>query len=212
MKTEYEIALKKGFSKQALEDVKNVDKLKSGDLGAYTPIYNKYYKVVLFELTRLYNGDSQKAEDLTSDVMIKVMNSIAKYSVENGSGLLGGWIKKVARNSFLDKTRTTKYKFSKNVVSINKKIDLGESEVNLIQLKESKLNAEENLISKELKFEMDLKIKNAISKLSKDEQTILDLRFNCDLSFDEVAKEMGITRNYCIVKFHRIKNKLKQVI
>ena len=113
MKTEYEIASKKGFSKQDLEDVKNVDKFKSGDDSAYGIIYNKYYRVVLFELTKLYNGNSQKAEDLASDVMIKIMNTIGKYSVENGSGLLGGWIKKIARNTFIDKTRTSKYKGSK---------------------------------------------------------------------------------------------------
>ena len=68
MKTEYQIATNKGFSKGALEDVLNVEKFKSGEKKAYGLIYNKYYKVVLFELTRLYNGDTQKAEDLTSEV------------------------------------------------------------------------------------------------------------------------------------------------
>jgi len=210
MKTEYEIAKKKGFSKQDLEDVKNVDNFKSGDDSAYGLIYNKYYNIVLFELTKLYNGNSQKAEDLASDVMIKIMNTISKYSVKGGSGLLGGWIKKVARNSFLDKTRTSKYKFSKNVVSINKKIDLGESEVNLIQIKGTELNAEENLISKELKSEINKKIKEAIKKLNAEEQQILHLRFDCELSFEEISKEVNKTKNYCLVKFHRIKSKLKK--
>jgi RNA polymerase sigma factor (sigma-70 family) len=210
MKTEYEIASKKGFSKQDLEDVKNVDKFKSGDDSAYGIIYNKYYRVVLFELTKLYNGNSQKAEDLASDVMIKIMNTIGKYSVENGSGLLGGWIKKIARNTFIDKTRTSKYKFSKNIVRIDKKVDLGESEVNLIQIREPELNAEENLISKELKSEINKKIKQAIKKLNAEEQQILHLRFDCELSFEEISKEVNKTKNYCLVKFHRIKSKLKK--
>jgi RNA polymerase sigma factor (sigma-70 family) len=210
MKTEYEIASKKGFSKQDLEDVKNVDKFKSGDDSAYGIIYNKYYRVVLFELTKLYNGNSQKAEDLASDVMIKIMNTIGKYSVENGSGLLGGWIKKIARNTFIDKTRTSKYKFSKNIVRIDKKVDLGESEVNLIQIRETELNAEENLISKELKSEINKKIKQAIKKLNAEEQQILHLRFDCELSFEEISKEVNKTKNYCLVKFHRIKSKLKK--
>jgi len=210
MKTEYEIASKKGFSKQDLEDVKNVDKFKSGDDSAYGIIYNKYYHVVLFELTKLYNGNSQKAEDLASDVMIKIMNTISKYSVENGSGLLGGWIKKIARNTFIDKTRTSKYKFSKNIVRIDKKVDLGESEVNLMQIRETELNAEENLISKELKSEINKKIKQATKKLNAEEQQILHLRFDCELSFEEISKEVNKTKNYCLVKFHRIKSKLKK--
>ena len=67
----------------------------------------------------MYNGNIQKAEDLTSEVMLKVMNTIGKYSVENGSGYFRGWIKKVARNTFIDNTRTSKHKFNKKVVSID---------------------------------------------------------------------------------------------
>ena len=212
MKTEYDIATKKGFSKQDLEDIKNIDDFKSGDIGAYGIIYQKYYKFVLFELVKLYNGNIQKAEDLTSEVMLKVMNTIGKYSVENGSGYFRGWIKKVARNTFIDNTRTSKHKFNKQVVSIDKRVDLGESEVNLIQIPETNYNAEENLISKELKIEMNKKLQNTIDKLSDEEKEVLYLRIDCGLSFNEISKEMNKPLNRCLSKFHRIKKKLKKSI
>ena len=210
MKTELEIATKKGFSKQDLEDVLNVEKVKEGDMSAYGLLYDKYYKVVLFQLTKLYNGDVEKAKDLTSEVMIKVMDTVTKYSVEKGSGNFGGWIKKVARNTFVDRTRSKKYKFSKSVDSINKTTNIGNDEVALIQIVEPNLNAEENLISKELKKEINSKLKNSISNLNKEEQRILHLRIDCDLSFEEISKEINKTKNYCLVKFHRIKNKIKK--
>lgn len=212
MKTEYDIATKKGFSKQDLEDIKNIDDFKSGDMGAYGVIYKKYYKFVLFELVKLYNGNTQKAEDLTSEVMLKVMNTIGKYSVENGSGYFRGWIKKVTRNTFIDETRTKRYKFSKGVVSISKQVDLGESEVGIIQVKESSLNAEENLIAKDLKVEMNKKLQKVIDKLSDEEKEVLYLRIDCGLSFNEISKEMNKPLNRCLSKFHRIKNKLKKGI
>ena len=207
---EYNIATKKGFSKGALEDVMNIEKFKQGDVSAYGFIYQKYYKVVLFQLTKLYNGDVEKAKDLTSEVMIKVMETITKYSVEKGSGNFGGWIKKVARNCFLDKTRSKKYKFSKNVDSINKTTNIGGEQVNLIQVVEPNLNAEENLITNELQNEINSKLKNSISNLNKEEQKILHLRIDCNLSFEEIAKEISKTKNYCLVKFHRIKSKIKK--
>ena len=210
MKTELEIATKKGFSKQDLEDVLNVEKVKEGDMSAYGLLYDKYYKVVLFQLTKLYNGDVEKAKDLTSEVMIKVMDTVTKYSVEKGSGNFGGWIKKVARNTFVDRTRSKKYKFAKSVDSINKTTNIGNDEVALIQIVEPNLNAEENLISKELKKEINSKLKNSISNLNKEEQKILHLRIDCNLSFEEIAKEVNKTKNYCLVKFHRIKNKIKK--
>lgn len=207
---EYNIATKKGFSKEDLEDVMNIEKFKQGDISAYGSIYQKYYKVVLFELTKKYSGDVEKAKDLTSEVMIKVMDTITKYSVEKGSGNFGGWIKKVARNCFLDKTRSKKYKFSKNVDSINKTTNIGGEQVNLIQVVEPNLNAEENLITNELQNEINSKLKNSISNLNKEEQKILHLRIDCNLSFEEIAKEINKTKNYCLVKFHRIKNKIKK--
>jgi len=66
--------------------------------------------------------------------MLKVMNTIEKYSVEKGSGYFSGWIKKVARNTFIDKTRSKKFNFNKQIDSIDKKMDLGDSEVNIIQI------------------------------------------------------------------------------
>tara|TARA_B100000927_G_scaffold169810_1_gene136947 strand:+ start:1266 stop:1907 length:642 start_codon:yes stop_codon:yes gene_type:complete len=211
MKTkEYNIATKKGFSKEDLEDVINIEKFKQGDVSAYGYIYQKYYKIVLFELTKKYSGDVEKAKDLTSEVMIKVMDTITKYSVEKGSGNFGGWIRKVAKNAFLDKKRSKNYKFSKNVDSINKTINIGGEQVNLIQIVEPNLNAEENLITNELQTEINIKLKDLVSKLSKEEQEILHLRIDCDLSFEDIAKEISKTKNYCLVKFHRIKNKIKK--
>ena len=209
---EYNIATKKGFSKGALEDVMNIEKFKQGDVSAYGFIYQKYYKVVLFQLTKLYNGDVEKAKDLTSEVMIKVMETITKYSVEKGSGNFGGWIKKVARNIFVDRTRSKKYKFAKNVDSINKTTNISGSEVNLIQVVEPNPNAEENLISKELNIDIKNRIQKIKDNLSDEEKEVLYLRIDCGLSFNEISKEMNKPLNRCLSKFHRIKIKLKKGI
>ena len=212
MITEYEIAINKGFSEDDLEDIKNIEDFKSGDMRAYGMIYKKYYNVVLRELTKLYEGNVEKAEDLTSDVMLKIMNTIEKYSVQKGSGYFGGWIRRVSKNAFLDKERLKSTKLSKNLIRIDNTVDSGEGKLSIVQIKENDYNVEENLISKELKNEMNFKINKVINKLSEEEKQVLYLRINCGLSFNDISEELGKSVNRCLSKFHRVKKKLQKEI
>jgi RNA polymerase sigma-70 factor (ECF subfamily) len=209
MGTEYDIAIKKGFSKSDLDDVLVIEKIKAGNSNAFGKIYDKYYNYILRKMTFLCNGDVEKAEDLTSEVMIKASKVIGKYSVEGGSGKFVSWINRVAKNTFIDKTRSVKSKFIENLISIDKKIDLGESEVVGIQVKDDVLNVEERIIKQENDVSINDKLKKAISELSEIEQKIIDLRIFCGLEFNEIAEEIGKSQNYCLVKFHRTKEKLK---
>ena len=206
MGAEYEIAKEKDFKKRDLEDVLNIEKIKAGDLKSYNLLFNKYQKIIFRQAKILYNGREDEADELTSEVLIKISNTIEKYSVENGSGNFGGWVRKMTKNAFLDKKRKNKQKF----IRIDDKFDLGESEVSTIQIKETSLNIEENLISKELNFEMNERLKKVIETLKEEERKILHLRFELELSFEEIAKELNKTVNYCLVKLHRIKEKLKK--
>jgi len=209
MGTEYNIAVGKGFEKKDLEDVLIVEEIKAGNSNAFGKIYSKYYKYILKKMTFLCNGDVELAEDLTSEVMIKASKVIDKYSVEGGSGKFINWINRVAKNTFIDRTRNVKSNFIKNLMSIDKEIDLGESSVKTIQVKDESLNVEEAIIKSEVDDLTNDNLKKAISELSEIEQQIIDLRIFCGLEFNEIADELNKTQNYCLVKFHRAKEKLK---
>ena len=211
MKNEYNIATKKGFEEKDLEDILIISEIKKGDTKAFGKIYDKYYNEILIKMTYLYNGNVEKAKDLTSEVMIKVNEVLHKYSVENGSGKFGGWINKIAKNTFIDKPRTTKNKFSKKLIHIDKDFDLGENSVH-IQIKDYRDNPEENIINKETKKENNQSLKLAIDKLDEIEKTLINLRYYSGLSYKEISKKTGETENFCRVKMKRTLEKMKKII
>ncbi len=90
--------------------------------------------------------------------------------------------------------------------------DTEKSKKSFVQVKEESLNAEESLILNELSFELQAKLKIALEKISEEEKELINLRFYQGLSFEEIAQELNKTQNYCLVKFHRLKDKLKKMM
>lgn len=212
MKDEYKIASKKGFSEKDLEDIIIISKIKKGDSKEFGKIYDKYYNEILTKMTYLYNGNVEKAKDLTSEVMIKVSEILDKYSVENGSGKFGGWINKIAKNTFIDKTRTSKNKFSKNLIHIDKELNLNNGGDVEIQLKDNKNNIEQNIIDSETKKENNQNLKKAINKLDTIEKTLINLRYYEGLNYKDISKKTNKTENFCRVKIKRALEKMKKTI
>jgi RNA polymerase sigma-70 factor (ECF subfamily) len=210
MDTEYEIALKKGFEKKDLEDILFINNIKFGNKKDTTKLYNKYYNIIFYKTLEFSKGNIEMAEDMASEIFIKIFQTLEKYSVSSGSGKFGGWVNMVTKNYIIDKTRNKNFKERKNTLSIDKQFDSESGLYNPLQLKEANLNIEQELISKEKDSEKMQNLKCVLKTLNDEELKIINLRFYSNLSFDEIAIELNKTRNYCIVKFHRIKDKLKK--
>lgn len=211
MKEEYDIAIKKGFSKKDLEDIKTIEEIKKGNSNAFGKIYDKYYDEILIKMTYLYNGNVEKAKDLTSEVMMKVSEVLEKYSVKGGSGKFGGWINKISKNYFIDKTRKAKDRFSKNLFRIDKAIDTKEGSISF-ELKDIDMNIEETLIYEQKEKEKIDNLLSALSQLDEVEQKLIDLRYYNGLNYKEISKKTGKTENFCRVKMKRALDKMKKII
>jgi len=164
MNKEIEIAKQKGFTEKDLDDIMIISKIKAGDNQAFGMLYQKYYDEILTKMTYLFNGDVEKAKDLTSDVMMKVNEVIHKYSVENGSGKFGGWINKLAKNTFIDSKRNLKTKFEKNLLSIDNNFKQEEQKSNLV-IKDYLGNPEQQIINKETNSQNNRILKEALKEL-----------------------------------------------
>ena len=82
MKNEYNIATKKGFEEKDLEDILIISEIKKGDTKAFGKIYDKYYNEILIKMTYLYNGNVEKAKDLTC--YINIVLKMAAVNLEGG--------------------------------------------------------------------------------------------------------------------------------
>jgi RNA polymerase sigma-70 factor (ECF subfamily) len=195
-----EKAIAKGVSRSDLLDVVMIESLIKGDLNAFGDLYAKYYKVVFKKLLMLFNN-KEKAEDLASEVILKVKDNAEKFNVESGSGRVEGWIKTIAHNAFLDLKRK-----EKNNGSF---LFLDKDEV-VFELKEENQNPEQLLIENEILNSKDKKIEKALSNLKDIEKQIINLRFVENLSYDEMSEILNIDSSTLRGKWHRLKAKLEK--
>lgn len=191
-----------GKQKIEKDDILLVDEFKNGNSEAFGEIYNRYFKKVVRQLKVLLNGDVEKAEDLASDVFLKVMKNIDKYKHEK----LSSWIHTMARNVFLDSLRLSKEKENKKTISIDVQLEFYNGSKSLFQLSDSNLEIEEN------EKERNSKLLKALKSLKESDLKLIDLRFYQGLNYKEIAIEVGKTENYCRVAIDRIKSKLKKII
>jgi len=195
-----ERAIERGFSGEDLSDVIMIENISKGDMKAFGELYSKYYKVVFKKLLMLF-GDTEKAKDLASEVMIKAKENVDKFNVEIGSGKVDGWIKTIAHNAFLDIKRKEKTSGSF--------LFLDGDEV-AFELKEENQNPEQILIESENLILKDKKLEKAFSKLKDIEKQIINLRFVENLSYDEMSEILNIDSSVLRLKWHRLKAKLEK--
>jgi RNA polymerase sigma-70 factor (ECF subfamily) len=195
-----EKAIEKGLTGEDLKDVVMIENISKGDMKAFGELYSKYYKVVFKKLLMLF-GDTEKAKDLASEVMIKAKENVDKFNVESGSGKVDGWIKTIAHNAFLDIKR--KEKASGSFLFLDKE-DVS------FEIKEESKNIEQSLIeSEDLKIK-DKKLQIAFAKLKDIENQVVILRFVENLSYDEISEILNIDSSDLRVVWHRVKVKLEK--
>jgi RNA polymerase sigma-70 factor, ECF subfamily len=195
-----ERALEKGFTGEDLKDIVIIDNISKGDMKAFGELYSKYYKVVFKKLLMLF-GDTEKAKDLASDVILKVKENVDKFNIEIGSGKVDGWIKTIAHNAFLDVKRKEK--------AIGSFLFL-DKEDNLFEITEKDKNIEQSLIEiEDLKLK-GKKLQNAFAKLKDVEKQLVILRFVENLSYDEISKILNVDSSDLRVVWHRAKAKLEK--
>lgn len=191
-----------GKQKIEKDDILLIDEFKNGNSEAFGEIYNRYFKKVVRQLKVLLKGDVEKAEDLASDVFLKVIKNIDKYKHEK----LSSWIHTMARNVFLDSLRLVKEKENKKTISIDVQLEFHNGSKSLFQLSDSNIEIEEN------EKEINSKLLKALNSLKESDLKLIDLRFYQGLNYKEIAIEVGKTENHCRVSIDRIKSKLKKII
>ena len=155
-----------GKQKIEKDDILLIDEFKNGNSEAFGEIYNRYFKKVVRQLKVLLKGDVEKAEDLASDVFLKVMKNIDKYKHEK----LSSWIHTMARNVFLDSLRLVKEKENKKTISIDVQLEFYNGSKSLFQLSDSNLEIEEN------EKERNSKLLKALKSLKESDLKLIDLK------------------------------------
>ena len=86
----------------AVEDTYLATQAKAGNDAAFRQLFDKHYKWVYNKAHRML-GNYQDAEEVASDVFIKVWQKLGKWDTEQGS--FQAWLNTVARNTIIDAIR-----------------------------------------------------------------------------------------------------------
>ncbi len=152
-------------------------------------LYERYFKkIFLFVLHRI--GDSATTADITSQVFLKALINIQKFSFR---GLpFSAWLFRIALNECNSFFRSNK---RHRIVSI---------ESDMV----SNLHVE--LTSDSTVADLEDRLPHILQKLSVDELQIIELRFFEQRPFKEVASILNITETYAKVKVYRALDKMKK--
>ena len=164
------------------------------DTEALGEIYRRYVRRV-FGLCRYMLNSRESAEDATSEVFLKLQRSIESY---DGSIPFPRWLLRVAGNQCIDALRR-RQRGQKVFVEVED----GTVVIEAASSEPSPLGA---VISTQEKAQ----VRDTIKRLAENYRVPLVLRYYGELSYDEIAEELGLERNNVAALIFRAKQELRR--
>lgn len=158
---------------------------------AFAPLMN-LYKRQLFSYLLRRCGNSEPAEDLFQETLIKIWKNISKYQQREK---FGSWIFSIAHNISIDYFRKQKVR---NVVSLSENLDQ-------ISYNDDPWREVERTEQKEL-------LTDALSNLSELQKEVFLLRQHGELTFREIAELMDQPLNTVLSHMNYAVKKLQKVL
>lgn len=162
--------------------------LSSNPNQCFEALYNRYVKKVYRRCLSM-TQDAVKAEDFTHDIFLKVFNKLDGFQERSN---FSTWLYSVSYNYCLDQLRLAK---RLNTVTIDdtNQYDIPDSEEAL--LREETLHL----------------VKRAMETLSTEETALLQLKYEDDLSIDDIANLYGIKSSAVKMRLKRSRDKIHRL-
>lgn len=179
-----------------MEIKENIEKAKKGDQVAFTFLLDSYWNEVYgFMLKRTENETD--AEDITIETFSKAFDKIATYNPEFQ---FNTWLIAIAKNVHIDLLRKKKSSLF---------IDITDEEDNqAYNVADTAPSAEDELIT-----EQNLsRLLQFIKELKPHYQEVIQLRYFQELSYQEIAEQLGEPLNNVKIKLLRAKKLLAEII
>lgn len=147
-----------------------VELARSGDLDAFAELYHASLPIVYGNLYRRC-GDAALAEDLAADTYMRAMRGVSGFTGKSQDFL--AWVMRIARNRFLDHVKSGRVRWE---------VSTDELPVTL-----SPVGVEEQALARVHAADL----RRALSRLTDEQQEVVELRFLEGLSIAEVSQVVG---------------------
>ena len=157
------------------------EKICQGDMSAFRKLVD-IYKKKIFYIAYDFLGDHHEAEDISQEVFIKVFRSIHKFKKD---AKMSTWIYQITVNTCIDAIRRKK---AKPAIQLDEEKPVeswaGHSVLG------SKISSPESSADASL---LQIKIQQALHKISDKERAVFVMRHYNDLTINEIADVMRIS-------------------
>lgn len=163
-----------------LDDSVLVKQFQTGSEGAFKVLLDRHSSKIFTSIYFIVK-DKYIAEDLLQEVFIRAIDKI-KSGKYNESGKFAPWIGRIAHNMAIDYFR--KKKRSPELLTEDGSNIFSDMNFREESIEEIKIIEDNNIALRAL-----------IDKLPEAQRTVLNMRHFCDMSFQEISEETGVSIN-----------------
>lgn len=193
--------IKKEFSAKAKQDFILVKKaVEENDEKAYGDLMMRYRKPVFHMILKMVKNIND-AEDLTIEAFAKAFKNLKKF---NPDYTFSTWLFRIATNNCIDFIRKKKL----NTTSIDSTYTDDNGDSIGMQIRDKALNPQEEAIKQQKIQIMQL----IVTRLPQKYQVLVRLRYFKELSYDEIAKEIGAPLGTVKAQLHRARELLHDLV
>ena len=171
-----------------------IERAQGHDAEALGEIYSRYVRRV-FGLCRYMLDSRGNAEDATSEVFLKLQRSIESY---DRSIPFPRWLLRVAGNQCIDALRRRQ-----RGLKVFVEAEDGSAGIEAASSEPSPLGAA-------ISAQERAQVRDTITGLPENYRVPLVLRYYGELSYDEIAQQLGLERNYVAALLFRAKRELRR--
>ncbi len=189
------------FSEKALKDFKLIDQaVKGGDEQAYADLMERYKKPVYHMILKMVRNVDD-AEDLTIEAFAKAFKNLDRFKKDY---TFSTWLFRIATNNAIDFIRKKKLE----TYSLNTSFSDDNGDAVTIDVEDKRLNPAEETI-KSQKIEL---IRMFVTKLPAKYQRLVKLRYFDELSYEEIAQELGAPLGTVKAQLHRARELMYDLV
>lgn len=164
----------------SLSDHQLISLYLSGDEAAFETLLNRHQQQVYSKILFIVR-DSELANDLFQDTFIKVVNTL-KSGKYNEEGKFLPWVMRIAHNLSIDHFRRSK---KMRMMRSTEEFDVFGS------LPSDELHVEDRIIQEQIHQD----VRDLIVLLPEEQQEVVRMRIEREMSFQEIADETGVSIN-----------------
>ncbi|MBN4072820.1 sigma-70 family RNA polymerase sigma factor [Crocinitomix catalasitica] len=170
----------KNLSEKGKRDLALVEKALKGDQMAYGELMDKYRESIYFMMMKMVKSEDD-AEDLTIEAFGKAFNRLKQYSP---SYAFSTWLFKIASNNAIDFIRKKRIK----VTSMDNAYTNSDGDSISIDVESGEKDPEEVTMHGEKVMHM----REIVKKLKPRYRDLIEKRYFQELTYDEIAVDMGL--------------------